>query len=78
MRIQPHMLPSRIVVDIIGPRTHEFGIDFWGEARLALDSAAGNRLKELAKGSSHNLLCVRNDSRAAYHDGQWCATRGTA
>lgn len=40
MGIQPHMFPSRVIVDIIISHSFEFGINSRREARLALHGAA--------------------------------------
>lgn len=32
MGVQAHMLPARVVVDIVGAGTDELGVDGWGEA----------------------------------------------
>ena len=46
MRIQSHVFPVRIIVDIVVGLADELGVDLWGETGFGLDVYAGHGLVE--------------------------------
>ena len=49
MRIQPHMFPTGIVVDVIGALADPGGVYGWREAGLGLDGAVDHCLGLLGR-----------------------------
>ncbi len=44
MRVQSHAFPVRVVVDVVGARAEEFGVDGGREAGFALHGASDHGL----------------------------------
>lgn len=58
MRIQSHMLPIRIIVDIIIPCPYPLSIDGRGEIRLGFDVAADHGLDMLGAAGREGRMVV--------------------
>ena len=47
MRIQPHMPPARVVVDVVIPNTYDLAVEGGREARLRLDNKTFQGLRRI-------------------------------
>lgn len=55
MRVQPHMFPAGIVMDVISTLADPSGINGWGKAGLGLDGAIDHRLGLLGRAKSQGV-----------------------